>query len=97
MNNTWKLMWSESAKKDLSILDKHVAKIIILNATDALDNIQNPLSVLIPLKYGKKGQYKYRMGKYRVICTLIANECVILAITVGHRKDVYKNKGRYTV
>lgn len=90
-------MWSESAKKDLSKLDKHIAKIIILNVNDALDDIQNPLSVLTPLKYGKKGQYKYRMGKYRVICTLIGKECIILAITVGHRRDVYKNKGRYTV
>lgn len=86
----WSLVWSESALKDLRKLDKHVAKVIITKTAASLDNIQDPKTVLIPLKYAKKGQYKYRIGNYRVICRMIENEFIVEAIIVGHRKEVYK-------
>ncbi|HBS91066.1 MAG TPA: type II toxin-antitoxin system mRNA interferase toxin, RelE/StbE family, partial [Erysipelotrichaceae bacterium] len=46
--------------------------------------------VLVPLKYAKKGQHKYRIGNYRVICTLSHHELLVVAIRVGHRKDMYQ-------
>lgn len=86
----WRLLWSESAKKDLKKLDPHIAKTIITKTASALDGIVDPLSVLVPSKYGKSSQYKYRIGIYRVICILVDNETIILAVSSSHRKDVYK-------
>lgn len=86
----WRLLWSESAKKDLKKLDPHIAKTIITKTASALDGITNPLSILVPLKYGLSGQYKYRIGNYRVICILIHDETIILAVSTSHRKDVYE-------
>lgn len=88
--NKWSLIWTESALKDLRKLDKHIAKVIISKTKASLDNIDEPKNVLIPLKYSKKGQYKYRIGNYRVICRMIDGESVVEAITVGHRREVYK-------
>ncbi|MFI3124567.1 type II toxin-antitoxin system RelE/ParE family toxin [Streptococcus suis] len=31
----------------------------------------------------------YRVGDYRVICDIIDDELVVLAMTVGHRRDVH--------
>ncbi|PKM64681.1 MAG: type II toxin-antitoxin system RelE/ParE family toxin [Firmicutes bacterium HGW-Firmicutes-20] len=86
----WRLLWSESAKKDLKKLDPYIAKTIITKTASALDGIANPLSILVPLKYGLSGQYKFRIGNYRVICILIHDELFILAVSTSHRKDVYE-------
>jgi mRNA interferase RelE/StbE len=86
----WRLFWSESAKKDLKKLDPHIAKTIITKTSTALDEIRDPLSILVPLKYGLSGQYKYRIGNYRVICILIHDELIVLAVSTSHRKDIYE-------
>jgi mRNA interferase RelE/StbE len=86
----WRLLWSESAKKKLKKFDPHIAKTIITKTAFALDGIVDPLSILVRLKYGKSSQYKYRIGIYRVVCILIHDELIILAVSTSHRKDVYE-------
>lgn len=86
----WSLVWSEASLRDLRKLDKKVAKIIVSKTQANLDNIDDPRKLLIPLKYAKKGQYKYRIGSYRVICRLIDADFVIESVSIGHRKEVYK-------
>lgn len=50
-----------------------------------------------PRRYGKgltanrSGQWRYRIGDYRLICEIQDNELIILALSVGHRRDVYGN------
>ena len=36
------------------------------------------------------GQWRYRIGDYRLICHIDDGRLVILALSVGHRKDIYK-------
>ena len=90
MNKSYQLLWSESAKKDLSKLDKQMAKFIILQTSSAIEPSVDITKVLVRLKYAKKGQHKYRIGNYRVICTLLHHELLVVAIRVGHRKDMYQ-------
>ena len=48
-----------------------------------------------PRRHGKgltanrNGQWRYRIGAYRLICQIDDNKLIILALSVGHRKDVY--------
>ncbi len=48
-----------------------------------------------PRKFGKgltanrSGQWRYRIGKYRVLVEIEDNQMVVIAIQVGHRKNVY--------
>ncbi len=90
MKNNWKLIWAESAIKDLKKLDKHIAKIIVLKTSSAVEKAEVIKDVLMPLKYGKKGQHRIRIGNYRVICIIENDEFIVQAITVGHRRNVYK-------
>ena len=39
----------------------------------------------------RSGQWRYRIGDYRLICLIEDNELVILALSVGHRREVYEN------
>ena len=35
------------------------------------------------------GQWRYRIGNYRVIVQIVDNELVIATLEVGHRRDIY--------
>ena len=52
---------------------------------------ENPRAKGKGLTANRSGQWRYRIGDYRLICLIQDNELVILALTVGHRSDVYKN------
>ena len=41
------------------------------------------------LMANRKGQWRYRIGDYRLICTIEDERLVILALTIGHRREVY--------
>ena len=34
--------------------------------------------------------HSYRVGDYRVICSIVDHELVVLVLQIGHRRDVYK-------
>jgi mRNA interferase RelE/StbE len=42
-----------------------------------------------PLLYSHKGNWRYRVGDYRIICRIEEKELVILVLDVGHRKNIY--------
>ena len=42
----------------------------------------------IGIAANRSGQWRYRMGDYRVICEIIDEEFVALALTLGRRKDI---------
>ena len=42
------------------------------------------------LTANKKGQWRYRVGDYRLLCVIEDNKFVILALSVGHRSEIYK-------
>ena len=37
-----------------------------------------------------KGLWRYRVGDYRLICEIDDNRLVILALDVGHRREIYE-------
>ena len=38
----------------------------------------------------RSGQWRYRIGDYRLICEIQDEELIILALTVGHKRKVYE-------
>jgi len=42
------------------------------------------------LKGGSAGLWRYRIGDYRVICDIQDGRLVVLALTVGHRREIYR-------
>jgi mRNA interferase RelE/StbE len=86
----WKIEFEESAKKELSKLDKQTAKRIIDFIKERLSSIDNPRNLGKRLKGSKSGDFwRYRIGDYRIICAIEDNSTKILVICVSHRKDVY--------
>jgi mRNA interferase RelE/StbE len=42
------------------------------------------------LTANRSGQWRYRIGDYRLICLIEDDKLIITALNIGHRKEVYK-------
>lgn len=80
---------SDRFKKEFKKLDKYTQKIIRAWIDKNLVGCENPRQHGKGLTANKSGQWRYRIGNYRLICQIDDNKLVILALTVGHRKNIY--------
>jgi mRNA interferase RelE/StbE len=87
----YKLEYAKKFSKDLYKIDINQAKIILKWLDKNLNNCNNPKEVpsYKDLKGNYKGKFRYKIGHYRVICEVNNNELIIIALTAGHRKEIY--------
>ncbi len=81
---------SERFKKEFRKLDKYTQKIIRAWINKNLVDCTDPRQHGKGLTANRSGQWRYRIGDYRLICEIKENELIILALTVGHRRDIYQ-------
>lgn len=81
---------SERFKKEFRKLDKYTQKIIRSWINKNLVECQNPCQYGKGLTANRKGQWRYRIGDYRLICEIEDENMIILALTIGHRRSIYK-------
>lgn len=86
----YQVAYSERAIKELKKLDKHTKRIIKAWIDKNLVDCEDPRVHGKGLTANRSGQWRYRIGDYRLICQIEDEELVILALTVGHRRDVYE-------
>ena len=86
---TYNVEFTESAKKELNKLDKYTQKILLLWIKRNLDGCDNPKIHGKPLIANRTGQWRYRIGDYRIIALIEDEKLIILVISVGHRRDIY--------
>lgn len=86
---TWRVDFLASAKRDLKNIDKRWQLAILDYLEDEIASLDNPRSRGKSLVGDKQGLWRYRVGDYRIICQIVDTELLILAIMIGHRKNVY--------
>lgn len=82
---------TEKFEKEFNKLDKYTQKMIKAWIEKNLSNAENPRVFDKGLTADKSGLWRYRIGDYRLICKIIDEKLVILALTIGYRKKIYKN------
>lgn len=83
------LKYSERAMKQLSKLDKGTQKLILTWVAKNLENCDNPRIKGKGLTGNRSGEWRYRVGNYRIICDIRDKELIILALSIGHRRNIY--------
>ncbi len=83
----YNIVFTDEVLKDLDELDKQILNRIIKKLR-WFSNQDNPLNFAKALKYDAIGQYRFRIGSYRVIFDIKKNKIIILRI--GHRSVIYK-------
>ena len=76
--------------KEFKKLDRYTQKMIKSWIVKNLVVCENPRVHGKDLTANRTGQWRYRIGDYRLICLIKDKELIILAMTVGHRKEVYE-------
>ena len=76
--------------KEFKKLDRYTQKMIKAWIVKNLVDCDNPRVHGKALTANRTGQWRYRIGDYRLICLIKDNELIILAMTIGHRREVYE-------
>jgi mRNA interferase RelE/StbE len=75
--------------KEFKKLDNYTQRIIKSWICKNLIDCENPRQHGKGLTGNKNGQWRYRIGDYRLICLIEDSELLILALSVGHRREIY--------
>ncbi|MBP2623018.1 type II toxin-antitoxin system RelE family toxin [Streptococcus oricebi] len=86
----YKLELSKRAQKQIKKLDKSIQRLIIAWIEKNIANTDNPRQHGKGLTGDRSNEWRYRIGSYRLICDIRDEELLILALEVGHRKEIYK-------
>ena len=86
----YKLVYSKDFQKIFSKLDNSVKKLIASYIKNNLENTTNPRLHGKALVEDKKGLWRYRIANYRLIVDIEDDKLIILILTFGHRKNIYK-------
>ena len=81
--------YTKQAVKELEKLDKYTRKIILLWIDKNLQDTEDPRIHGKALTADRAGQWRYRVGDYRIIAKIEDDKLVILVITIGHRREIY--------
>lgn len=75
--------------REFKKLDKYTRLIIKAWIEKNLVNCENPRLHGKALTANRSGQWRYRIGDYRLIAVIEDNRLVITALSVGHRREIY--------
>lgn len=87
---TFHVELTSSARKGLKKLDKYTQNMILFWLDKHLEGCENPRLYGKALTGDKKGYWRYRIGDYRVITKIKNDRLIIMVITIGHRREIYK-------
>lgn len=87
----WRIEFDDAAKKDLSRLDKPVARRITAFLRERVATLENPRTIGEALTGSRLGEFwKYRVGDYRIISRIEDSTLLVLVVKVGNRSKVYR-------
>ena len=81
--------WRERAVKQLRAIPQP-AVLTILRAMAPLGDDPRRPDVNVKKLAGYEDRYRLRVGDYRVIYEIMDEQLVILAVGVGHRREIYR-------
>jgi len=85
----YRVVLSDRAQKQMKKLDKYTARLLTAWMAKNLQGCENPRQHGKALTANRAGQWRYRVGDYRIIAEIHEAEVVILVLEIGHRKEIY--------
>lgn len=75
--------------KEFKKLDNYTKRIIKSWIEKNLVDCTDPRQHGKALTSNRSGQWRYRIGDYRLICIIEDDRLVITALNIGHRRNIY--------
>lgn len=86
----WTIDYTETAKTELSKLNKQIARRIVDFIDERIAGQENPRNTGKALTGPLGSLWRYRVGDYRVICDIQDSALRILVVRIGNRRDFYR-------
>ena len=86
----WVYRFDERALKELKKLGHPAQQEIIAYLDTRVAGQADPQRFGKALQADLAGLWRYRVGDYRILCQLKDRELLVLVVSVGHRKNVYR-------
>ena len=80
---------TKDALKFLKELDKHTALFLTAWIRKNLEGCSDTRAHGKGLTANHSGQWRYRVGDYRLIADIQDDKVLILIVEIGHRRDIY--------
>ena len=87
---TYKIVTTEKFDKAFKKLDRQTQKIIKAWIDKNLTDCENPRIHGKELTANRSGQWRYRVGNYRILAEIQDDKLVLVFIDVGHRSIIYQ-------
>lgn len=85
----WKIEVDHRAAKELRRLDRQHQIRIVRFLRERIATSEDPRRLGKALRGQAVGLWRYRVGPFRLICTIEDDRFVVLVLRVGHRREVY--------
>ena len=86
---TYHVLFTPAAKKALKKMDRHTAALLLGWIRKNLEGCENPRQHGKGFTANHSGEWRYRVGDYRLIADIQDERVVILMLHVGHSREIY--------
>ena len=86
----WRVELDREAARDLRKLGPEAERAVLRYLRERIATSENPRRFGRPLTGDFKGLWRYRVGDYRIVASIEDDRFVVLVVTVGHRREVYR-------
>ncbi len=81
--------FTKGALKQLKKMDKATSALILGWIRKNIENCDDPRVHGKGLTANRSGQWRYRVGDYRIIAEIQDEKVLILVVNIGHRSEIY--------
>ena len=86
----WRVEFDERAARELRKLAPEIRRKILVFLKERIEPQLDPRRFGKALTSNLAGLWRYRIEDYRVICLIQDERLVVLALEVGHRRQIYR-------
>ena len=86
----WRVEFDRAAARDLRKLGTDAELRVLRYLRERIAGTEDPRRLGKPLTGDRKGLWRYRVGDYRIVASIEDDRFVVLVVTVGHRREVYR-------
>ena len=83
--------FTETALKELKKMDRQTVRLILGWIRKNLEGCENPRQHGKGLTANRNGQWRYRVGDYRLLAEIQDDKIIILIVHIGHRSEIYRS------
>jgi mRNA interferase RelE/StbE len=87
----WQIKFTPRAEKKFFKLSSDTQRSVLDYLYNRILKLDSPKLFGKPLSFNKKGLWRYRVDKFRIICDLQEDKLVVLIVKIAKRDVVYED------